>query len=280
MLLFIGCFISLCTTSTTPDGTPLARVGEKVLTETELFNVIPSDLAPNDSAMLAHEYIRKWVRQELMIQKANENLSAEQKDLSKEIDEYRNSLVIYKYKNALLSEQLDTVVSTQQIEQYYYSNTDNFKLNSNIVKGVLVKIKIDIAKPSELKKLIANNSPEGLIALKEFCLQYYESFDLFTEQWTDFKLLRNKLPIEIENPKEVLLRTNIIEQKDDIFFYIAGIYDYKLQNESAPIEYIGNNIRNLILNKRKIEFLQQVEENVFKEGLRNNKFKIYTNTTL
>jgi len=230
--------------------------------------------------MLANEYIRKWIRQELMIQKANENLSSEQKNLSKEIDEYRNSLIIYKYKNALLNEQLDTVVSTRQVEQYYYSNTDNFKLNSNIVKGVYVKIKLDIAKPGELKKMVTNNSAEGLIALREYCVQYAESFELFTDQWIDFKLLRNKLPLEIENPNELLLRTNVIEKKDDNYFYIAGIHDFHSQNESAPIEYVNENIKNLILNKRKIEFLQQIEENVFKEGLRNKKFKIYTNTVL
>jgi hypothetical protein len=280
MLLFIGSYVSSCTVTTAPEGKPMASVGEKILSESELSNVIPSDLAPEDSALIALEYIKKWVRQELMIQKANENLSPEQKNLSKEIDEYRNSLIIYKYKNALLSEQLDTAVTTQQIEQYYYNNADNFRLNSNIVKGVYVKIKIGVAKPGEMKKMVADNSPEGMIALREYCLQHAESIDVFTEKWIDFKLLRAKLPNEIENPKEMLMHTNIVEQKDDNYYYIANIHDYQLQNGTAPIEYVSENIKNLILNKRKIEFLQQVEENVYKEGLRQNKFKIYTDTGL
>jgi hypothetical protein len=280
MLMLIGWYFSSCTATSAPEAKPVARVGEKVLTESELLNVIPSGLAPEDSALIALEYIKKWVRQELMIQKANENLSPEQKNLSKEIDEYRNSLIIYKYKNALLSEQLDTAVTTQQIEQYYYNNTDNFRLNSNIVKGVYVKIRLDIAKPGELKKMVADNSTEGMIALREYCLQYAESFDLFTENWIDFKLLQAKLPHEIENPREMLTHTNMIEQKDDIYYYIVNIHDYELQNGAAPIEYMSENIKNLILNKRKIEFLQQVEENVFKEGLRQNKFKIFTKTEI
>jgi methionine salvage enolase-phosphatase E1 len=83
------------------------------------------------------------------------------------------------------------------------------------------------------------------------------------------------LPIEIEDPAQELKRNNLIEQKDAENYYMVSIQNYQLQNEPAPIEYVQDNIRNLILNQRKIQFLQQIEENVYKEGLRQNKFKIF-----
>ena len=264
-----------CTRPETPGESPVARVGEKVLLQTDIKQIVPLGLSPVDSAAIAGEYIKKWVRQELLIQKANENLSAEQKDLTREIEEYRNSLIIYKYKNALLSEQMDTVVTQYQIEQYYNTNADNFKLTSNIVKGVFIKIPLGIAKPNELKKMIDDNSEQGITALKEYCIQFAVSFDFFTDKWVAFRMVRRYLPTEIEDVSQVLKRNNLIEQKDAGYYYMVSIQDYQLQNEPAPIEYVQDNIRDLILNQRKIQFLQQIEENVYKEGLRQNKFKIF-----
>jgi hypothetical protein len=87
--------------------------------------------------------------------------------------------------------------------------------------------------------------------------------------------VRNNLPYEIDNPEELLRQKSVIEQKDSEFYYVVSIFDYRLQNEIAPIEYVKENIKTLILNKRKVELLQQIEENVYKEGVRQNKFKIF-----
>jgi hypothetical protein len=275
LLAVAGLLAVQCTRTETPGESPVARVGEKVLLQTDIKQIVPTGLSPADSTAIAGEYIKKWIRQELLIHKANENLSVEQKDLTREIEEYRNSLIVYKYKNALLSEQMDTVVTQLQIEQYYNTNADDFKLTSNIVKGIFMKIPLGIAKPSELKKMVEDDSEQGITALKEYCLKFAISFESFADRWVDFRIVRRYLPIEIEDPAQELKRNNLIEQKDAENYYMVSIQNYKLQNEPAPIEYVQDNIRNLILNQRKIQFLQQIEENVYKEGLRQNKFKIF-----
>lgn len=274
-IAFAGLIAVQCNRTGLPAEQPVARVGEKVLMESDIRKIVPQDLSPDDSTLIAGEYIKKWVRQELLIQKANENLSAEQKDLTREIEEYRNSLIIYKYKNALLTEQMDTVVTQQQIEHYYNTKGDDFKLSANIIKGIFVKIPLNIGKPAELKRMIDDNSEEGIKALKEYCIQYAKSFDFFTDKWVEFRMVRRYLPVEIDDPGLVLKQKSLIEQKDNDFFYLVSILDYKLQNEPAPLEYVHENIKNLILNQRKIEFLQQIEENVYKEGERQNKFEIF-----
>jgi len=257
----------------------IAQVGEKKLLQSELSQIIPTNIDQQDSILMADEYVRKWVKQELLIQKANENLSFEQKDLTREIEEYRNSLIIYKYKNELMNQQMDTLVTQRQIEQYYNANPDNFKLNSNIVKAIFIKIPIDVAKPKLLKEMVDDTSNEGINGLRQYCIQYAKSFDFFADNWVDFDMVKNNLPSEIIDSKQFLDRNNQIELKDSNYYYLVSIQDYKLQNDLAPIEYVENNIKNLILNKRKIEFLKQVEENVYKEGVRQNKFKIYNKKT-
>jgi hypothetical protein len=269
-------FTLQCTKTENGDDKIIAQVGEKKLLQSEIAQIIPKNIEVEDSTLIANDYIRKWVKQELLIQKANENLTLEQKNLTKEIEEYRNSLIIYKYKNELMNQQMDTVVTKTQIEQYYNENPDNFKLNTNIVKAVFVKIPLQVANTKLIKELVDDDSDEGKNALREYSIQYAKSFDFFNDNWVDFEVVKNNIPGNIPDDKQFLDRNNQIELKDSVYYYLVTIQDYKLKNELAPVEYVENNIKNLILNKRKIEFLKQVEENVYKEGVRQNKFKIHT----
>jgi len=275
ILLWFSLLFIRCGRTNLPGDEPVAQVGTKILKHAELVQIIPEGLAAEDSAKLADDYIRKWIRQELLIQKANENLTPEQKNLSKEIEEYRNSLIIYKYKNALLGEQMDTTVTSEQIETYYNNNTENFRLSTNIVKGIFMKIPVNLVNTRNLKKMLDDTSDEGLAVLREYCVQYAKNYDFFTDNWVSFRKVRNNLPYEIENPEELLRQKRVIEQKDNDFYYVVNIFEYQLQNEIAPPEYVKDNIKTLILNKRKVELLQQIEENVYKEGLRQNKIKIF-----
>ena len=275
LVCFAAILLMQCTKTEVAEEKVVAQVGEKKLFQSELIKIIPDEVKDQDSVQMAKDYIRKWVKQELLINKANENLTLEQKNLTKEIEEYRNSLIIYKYKNELMNQQMDTIVTQRQIEQYYNANPDNFKLNRNIVKAIFIKIPNDVANPKLLKELLDDTSNAGINALREYCIQYAKAFDFFNDNWVDFEIVKRNIPVEITDEGQFLARNNQIELKDSIYYYLVSFHDYKLQNELAPIGYVENNIKNLILNKRKIEFLKQVEENVYKEGIRQNKFKIY-----
>lgn len=276
LVILTGVLFIKCNNSEATDDKIVAQVGEKKLFQSEISRIIPSEIEQQDSILMANDYIRKWVKQELLINKANENLTPEQKNLTREIEEYRNSLIIYKYKNELMNQQMDTLVTQRQIEQYYNANTDNFKLNRNIVKAVFIKIPKEVANPKLIKELVDDNSDLGMNALREYSIQYAKGFDFFNNNWVDFEIVKKNIPGDITDESQFLARNNQIELNDSIYYYLVNIQDYKLKNELAPVEYVENNIKNLILNKRKIEFLKQIEENVYKEGIRQNKFKIYT----
>lgn len=275
IITILGLVMFNCTKTVTINDEVVAQVGEKKLLQSDISRILPSNLEENDSILMAGEYIKKWVKQELLIKKANENLTIEQKDLTREIEEYRNSLIIYKYKNELMNQQMDTLVTERQIEQYYNANQFNFQLNHNIVKAVFIKVPVDVANPKLLKELVDDDSAEGINGLREYCIQYAKTFDTFNDKWINFELVKNNIPVDIVDEKQFLARNSQVELKDSNYYYLVSIQNYKLQNELAPIEYVEENIKNLILNKRKIEFLKQVEENVYKEGVRQNKFKIY-----
>lgn len=268
-------FLIQCRNNQNVNDTVVAKVGDNKLYLTELSKIVPVGMNKEDSTIIADDYIKKWVKQELLIQKANENLPQEQKDVSRELMEYRNSLIIYKYKNELMKQRMDTTVTNDQIEKYYNEHPDNFNLNTDIVKAIFVKIPNDVANPNQLKSLLENTSDEGLEELKEYCLQYAKGFNIFMDHWVDFEMIKKNLPPAMNDTQLLLSGKKQIETKDSIYYYIVSIQDYRMKNQIAPLEYVEDNIRNLILNQRKITFLKGVEENIYKEGIRQNKFTIY-----
>lgn len=270
-------YLSACAANTEEQA--VAQVGHKILYQSDIAEILSNNTGKEDSILLVNDYINKWIKQELLIQKADENLSAEQKDVQKELEAYRNSLIIYKYKNELIKQRMDTVVTTSAIEEYYNSHSTNFNLNRCIVKAIFVKIPSDLANPDLLKDLINDTSDEGLAELREYCGQYAKKVNISVENWIDFQVLRNNLPLEIDDPQRFLRENSLKEMNDSNYYYIVSIHDYKLVNDLAPIEFVENNIKNLILNQRKIKFLKEIEENIYTEGIRQNKFKIYNKKT-
>jgi hypothetical protein len=257
----------------------VAEAGNKKLLLSAVAAVIPNNLEPEDSAAMADDYIRKWVRQELVLQKAEENLSPDLKNVSRELEEYRNSLIIFRYKNELMAQRMDTTVTDSEITEYYNQNAENFRLTKAIVKAVFIKIPAEFANPPMLKELTSDTSAPGISEIRDYCLQYAKSFGIYAEQWIELDALMQNLPLSIENPDRYLPQNQFIEHTDSSYYYLVSIQDYLLRNQQAPVEYVRDKIKSLILNRRKIEFLKQVEDNIFREGTNKNSFKIYNSET-
>ncbi len=258
----------------TPNEEPVAQVGDRYLYKSDFLKIFPSNATREDSILIATDYINKWIKQELLLLKANENLSTEQKNVDREVEEYRNSLIIFRYKNELMKQRMDTVVTPAQISEYYDANKENFKLDRPIVKGVYVRIPTELANPESMRAMVNDMTDEGQAILRDYCARYAKNFEIATH-WIDFQLLNRNLPEQIDDPETFLRTTTLQEMNDEDYYYLVSILDFKLTNDLAPLEFVENNIKNLILNQRKIRFLREVENNIFTEGERQKRFKIY-----
>jgi len=256
-------------------GEPVAKVGNKTLTMKELSKSVPNYLDATDSALWADDYIKKWVQRELLLLKAEEALSSEMKNVTQELDEYRNSLIVYRYKNEVIKQKIDTIVKDSKIQQYFNEHRESFILNKNIVKAIYIKVPVELSSPENLKELCASNIPDKIAKLNEFCLSYAKAYDRFNDQWVSADLVLKNTPEQIADQSSFLQKNRFIESSDRIYYYIVYIRDYRLAGDISPIEYVQSDIRNLILSKQKIDFLKQIEKDIYKEGIENKKVKFY-----
>ena len=276
---FIAFWHGGCSQTLESEDKLVAEVGNKKLFLSEVASVVPNNLEISDSIVMAEEYVRKWIRQELILQKAEENLTVDLKNVTRELEEYRNSLIIFRYKNEMMAQKMDTSVNQNELMEYYLEHADNFILNQNIVKAVFMKIPAEYANPDALKEMSSNTTQEGINEIRDYCLQYAKGFDIFTDRWIDLERVMSNIPTTIENPDRYLKNNQYIEFKDSSYYYLVTIHDFMLRKEQAPEEYVRENIKSLILNRRKIEFLRDLENNKFQEGINRNRFKIYNSVT-
>lgn len=253
----------------------VARVNDKYLYESELQDAIPEGTTSKDSAVIARNYIDTWVRKQLMLDKAETALSDEQKDFEKKLEEYRSSLLIYSYRQKLLQQKLDTAISNPEIQKYYDQNINNFILPDEIVKAIFVKVPLSAPDMNNVRKWTFGATIEDIDNLEKYCVNYAEKFDMFNNSWIYFANLMKEVPMTIQQPARYLRYNKNIETTDSASNYFIHILDHKSEGDYIPITMIRDEIRSILLNKRKIEFYKELETQVYNEGLNRNTFEIY-----
>ena len=224
---------------------------------------------------MKQNYIDKWIRKQLILQKAELNLTEEQKDVSQQIDEYRSSLLIFKYEQNLILQKLDTLIRPDQIETYYNDNEPNFILDENIAKALYIKLPSDAPNLYRARQLYRSEREEDFQELESYCYQNAVKYDYFEDQWIPFSRIMNQLPNDIRNPDSYLRYNRYIEQQDSAFRYYVKIREYHLASTTAPLEYVEHKIRSILLNQRKVQFVKELENNIYLDALNKGNFTIH-----
>jgi hypothetical protein len=281
-LLVISFFIAAVTVSCNllPDKgkskeKAIARVYEKFLYSEDLKGVIPPGTSANDSIEITTAYINNWVRQELLLKQAEDNLDESNSDFSKQIEQYRNSLIIYAYESELVKQKLDTVVPMSEIEAYYTKNQNNFHLRENIVLASYVILKKESSVANKVKVLLQSNREVDKEKLQTLCQENGFDYLINDGTWISFADLSRKIPLSVDDQQEFLSKNKYYEVKDSTSLYFVAISSFKSKESISPLDFEIENIRNILLNKRKAELLTQMEEDLISDAVKRSKYEIY-----
>jgi hypothetical protein len=281
MRLLIPVFLLLTVACNMPvretDRVAVARAGERVL----YIDQIPSGLVVNgmsetDSISAVQSYIRQWSRKELLAMRAEENLTPDYKaEVNRQLNEMRNNLLIYQYQQQMIIQRLDTSVTDNELQDYYVGNLSTFTLTSNLVRALFVKVPATMPDLDRIRKLYRSSEPDDMNALEDLCFQYAIRFDDYNDEWIPFTQLLLEVPLESSSQEQWLARNSAVELKDDQYVYFVAIREYKLRNSVAPFDYIRGQVKTIIMNNRRNQFLQELEDGIYNEAVRNNTLKVY-----
>ena len=276
------CTIILITTSCSffsnkeEQDVALARVYDKYLYLSEIENSIPKNLNKEDSLLILKSHVNVWVEKQLLIYQAENNLTDERKNVDRQVEEYRNDLLIYAYQSELINQKLDTNVSNTEIESYFNNNQQNFELKDYIVKVIYLKLDTNAPQMDKVNRWFDKSGESDIEELENYCYQFATNFYFDTNNWLYLDDLLKEVPIETFNKAKLLKNQKAIKFNDGTFFYLVRILDYRLRGSTSPLDLERDKIRNIIINQRKKELIDELKNDLLKEGREKDKFEVFT----
>jgi hypothetical protein len=247
----------------------------KYLYESDLQGVVPKNTSIMDSVHRVNAFIDSWIQRQVLLHQAENNLSKEDLDLKKQVEEYRNSLVIYTYETKLIDQRLDTIVSEEEIEAYYEENKDSFQLHTTMVKVAYIILDENCKQKDLFNKLMSDRDTLMLQNLDVLSTYYAVKSYLDVDNWIRLDELTSIVPIEIFNVESFLKKNKFVCFDWNEYTCMVRFEDYLLEESVTPLEMERDNIRSIILTRRKKELLDRMKASLYEKAKKNQAFEVY-----
>ena len=254
---------------------PIARVNDTYLYQKDLQALISENTTKQDSVSIVANYIQRWATQQLLIDQANINLPQQQiEDYQGMVAEYRNDLFAEAYKGAIVSKLLDSTITQEEYDLFYQQNKANFTLREKIFKLRYIHLDASFPTISETKKKLRRFNTEDIVALQGSSLEY-KGANFNDSVWVKKETLLRQLPVIRTKESKVLKKATFSQLEDSLGVYLLKIKDVLSPNQTAPLQYIKPIIKEIILNKRTLELIKELEKDITKDAVKNKNFEVY-----
>ena len=254
---------------------PVARVLDHYLYKSDMAGFIPAGIKGADSIAMVRDFKERWIRNQLLLNKAELNLTDEEKNVEQKIENYRSSLLIYAYEQSYIRQHLDTVVTDTEIENFYKENQSNFILNGALMKGVFIKIPVKAPEAYKVRQWYRSDNPENIKSLEGYCFKHATVYDHFNDGWVKLNEVLPMIPAVPGNSEAAILSRKYIETRDAEFLYFLNAKEIAPSGNVSPLEIVKNDIESIILNKRKINLINELESNIYSDAQNRDHFTIY-----
>lgn len=254
----------------------IANVGNSYLFRSDITNLVDPNASPEDSTLITETFVMNWIKKELLVQEANNNVRIDLSEIERKVSDYRYTLLSYEYQKLMVERSLDTVVTQGEIEAYYDENKINFVLRQNIFRGRFLKVSQEAPKKGSIRRWIKSSRPQDLESLRDYAFQFADNYSLEDSTWIKFDDIIKNSPLSTISNKVQFLRTNrYVEERDSTYLYLLKIEEYKISEETSPLEFVRDEIRSIILNKRKVQLAKNLENDIYERAKENEDYKIY-----
>ncbi len=251
-----------------PDNV-VVKVYNKSLYNTDIQKLVPENIGGADSVDITQKYIQKWITRELIVQKAIFNVGANDPEINKLVEDYRNSLIVKKYKEMLLERKANIDPTPEEIEAFYQQYGSTYTLSEDVVQGVIMKIPADAPKQKDLITWLKSDSDDVYTDIEGYSYQHAIMFDDFRNKWVALSVIQQLMPQAFKDEAPKMLKKKYVEQTDTLNNYFFRITALKQKSEVAPKEYVEEKIITLLRHKKKLQYFSTFEKDIYNEGIKD-----------
>ena len=251
----------------------IAKAGKEGLLLNE-YNLLFTGSHPvNDSLAYSKKLIDSWAIETLLYEEALQKLSEDELKIERQVQDYKKALVTHLYQARLVEANLDTLVSDEEIRDYYNAFRDNFLLKDNIIKVDYVKVPVLSGDIEKIKRLLKFNLPKDREDLKELCVKNADNFFLNDSTWLYTSDIKKEIPKLNEQPDFSFYAGKVVQFEDESYFYYLKIKEVKIKNALSPLHFERQNIKKYILLSRRVELLNTYKQNLLEEAKSSGRFQ-------
>ncbi|MDO1500159.1 peptidyl-prolyl cis-trans isomerase [Winogradskyella maritima] len=254
----------------------IARVGDNYLYTEDVQNLLPANVSDDDSVQIVTSYINKWASNLLLLDNAKLNLEEDkQARFEQLVNQYKVDLYTKSYLEALVKKNIDTAVNASETEAYFEANKESFKLNDELLRLRYISLPQNAVNLSDLKTRFQRFNSEDKKVLDSISTQF-RAYSLNDSIWVRASQVIEKVPaLDTGDKDQLLKKSNFIQLKDSLNLYLMQINDVLLRNDYAPLEYVKPSIKQIVINKRKLELIKQLENDIRTDAIKNKQFEVF-----
>ena len=255
--------------------TPLVEVGHEFLYKEDLQAALPLNISKDDSVLFAEHYIRNWIEDALLFDKAEGNIPDNDK-ISKLVENYRRALIMHTYQEELVNQKLANDISEEEINAYYEKNKELFRLDTPLVKGLFIKVPLSSPDLGNVRVWYRKNNQDVIEKLEKYSLRNAVSYDYFYDRWTSVPDVAAKIPLKVlDTDANYLDKNRNVEVKDTAFCYFLHIEDFLGKDKQKPLDFARDEIKEILINLKRVEFINKVKEDLYQRASDRNKIIYY-----
>lgn len=252
--------------------TPLVEIDGHFLYQEDLQTVLPVGLSKDDSLLFAEHYIRNWIEDLLLYDKAQTNIP-DSKEIDNLVENYRKALIMHTYQQALIQQRLLNEIPESELVEYYENNRELFKLERPLLKGLFIKIPLTAPQINDVKRWYKDVAPESIDQLEKYSLQNAIKYEYFYDKWVPVADVLDLIPLRALDADDYINENRHIELKDTAFYYFLNISECRLSGEEEPYEFARTQVRDMVVNLKQVEFMKQVKEDLYERAIKKNQIK-------
>ena len=272
--LLIILFVSSCEFldgNTTDDNIALSRVDNNYLYIEDI--IFPS--LQNDSSLIIETQTNQWIRNQLLLKLAYETV-INVNNVENQVLQYKNNLILFEYEKIMYQNNIDFLVSDEELNTYYENNIKDFVLPFDLVKALYAKIPVDAPDIGSFRKIIKEYPDSDINEIRSYCFRFAEKSFLEDTIWVklDEIILNNPLLL-INDKSQFLKRNTYVENVDKNHYFFLKILDKRLIGETSPLSFESNVINAIILNKRKQKLFDKLRDSIFVNSKKGIDYEIF-----
>lgn len=255
--------------------TPLVEVSGEFLYKEDLQAALPLNISKDDSVLFAEHYIRNWIEDALLFDKAEGDIPDNDK-ISKLVENYRRALIMHTYQEELVNQKLANDISEEEINAYYEKNKELFRLDNPLVKGLFIKVPLSSPDLGNVRVWYRKNNQDVIEKLEKYSLRNAVSYDYFYDRWTSVPDVAAKIPLKVlDTDANYLDKNRNVEVKDTAFCYFLHIEDFLGKDKQKPLDFARDEIKEILINLKRVEFINKVKEDLYQRASDRNKIIYY-----